>query len=382
MTTDLAKRNATATIRLLLDGHPPNGTQPSDCGLWAEVVTALYNAYDSGGLVAVHRVFNTLVKQAPDLIRLISSASVDKIRWTVAELYDEPFPMTRFIIPNILPTGMISLAGRPKVGKSWLALQIAHAVGRGGSTLEQAALSGKVLYLALEDTPRRLKDRCQKQGIPREANITFVTQWKPLDNGGIADLVAAMHLEGYTLIIIDTFSRACGRADQLDNREMNDLLGQLHQAVQSAEAATLMVDHHRKPNYLNTDPIDDILGSTAKSAVVDAALGLYKQRGKPGATLKIAGRDVEEQELALQWDATRFCWQLLGTTDQVTAATVQGELLEALATLGGQSTVTELAEYLGKQAGNISRELNELVAKGKVKRGERNGRQVPYLLVD
>ena len=51
-------------------------------------------------------------------------------------------------------------------------------------------------------------------------------------------------------------------------------------------------------------------------------------------------------------------------------------------TLGGQSTVTELAEYLGKQAGNISRELNELVAKGKVKRGERNGRQVPYLLLD
>lgn len=373
---------AGAAIRLLLNGNPPNGTSPSECGPWAEIMTALYDAYDCGGVAAARRVFNTLVKQVPELTQLISTEPINKTRWTVAELYNEQFLAPKFIVPRILPTGMISLAGRPKVGKSWLALQIAHAVGRGGSTLEQVAVSGKVLYLALEDTPRRLKDRCQKQGIPREANITFVTEWKSLDNGGIADLVAAMHLEGYTLIIIDTFSRACGRADQLDNREMNDLLGQLHQAVQSAEAATLMVDHHRKPNYLNTDPIDDILGSTAKSAVVDAALGLYKQRGKPGATLKIAGRDVEEQELALQWDATRFCWQLLGTTEQVTAATVQGELLEALVTLGGQSTVTELAEYLGKQAGNISRELNELVAKGKVKRGERNGRQVPYLLLD
>ena len=373
---------AGAAIRLLLNGNPPNGTSPSECGPWAEIMTALYDAYDCGGVAAARRVFNTLVKQVPELTQLISTEPINKTRWTVAELYNEQFLAPKFIVPRILPTGMISLAGRPKVGKSWLALQIAHAVGRGGSTLEQVAVSGKVLYLALEDTPRRLKDRCQKQGIPREANITFVTEWKSLDNGGIADLVAAMHLEGYTLIIIDTFSRACGRADQLDNREMNDLLGQLHQAVQSAEAATLMVDHHRKPNYLNTDPIDDILGSTAKSAVVDAALGLYKQRGKPGATLKIAGRDVEEQELALQWDATRFCWQLLGTTEQVTAATIQGELLEALVTLGGQSTVTELAEYLGKQAGNISRELNELVAKGKVKRGERNGRQVPYLLLD
>ena len=373
---------AGAAIRLLLNGNPPNGTSPSECGPWAEIMTALYDAYDCGGVAAARRVFNTLVKQVPELTQLISTEPINKTRWTVAELYNEQFLAPKFIVPRILPTGMISLAGRPKVGKSWLALQIAHAVGRGGSTLEQVAVSGKVLYLALEDTPRRLKDRCQKQGIPREANITIVTEWKSLDNGGIADLVAAMHLEGYTLIIIDTFSRACGRADQLDNREMNDLLGQLHQAVQSAEAATLMVDHHRKPNYLNTDPIDDILGSTAKSAVVDAALGLYKQRGKPGATLKIAGRDVEEQELALQWDATRFCWQLLGTTEQVTAATIQGELLEALVTLGGQSTVTELAEYLGKQAGNISRELNELVAKGKVKRGERNGRQVPYLLLD
>jgi RecA-family ATPase len=58
---------------------------------------------------------------------------------------------------ELLPEGLTILAGRPKCGKSWLALHIAMQVAAGGRTLESTPVEpGPVLYLALEDTKRRL----------------------------------------------------------------------------------------------------------------------------------------------------------------------------------------------------------------------------------
>jgi hypothetical protein len=44
------------------------------------------------------------------------------------------------------------------MGKSWLAPQIACAVGAGGSVPDRASEQDPVLYLALEGSPRRLSD--------------------------------------------------------------------------------------------------------------------------------------------------------------------------------------------------------------------------------
>ncbi len=53
-------------------------------------------------------------------------------RWTVAELLDAEFPEPKWAIPNLIPEGLSIIGGRPKVGKSWLLLQAAIAVGSGG----------------------------------------------------------------------------------------------------------------------------------------------------------------------------------------------------------------------------------------------------------
>jgi hypothetical protein len=84
------------------------------------------------------------------------------------------------------------LASRPKLGKSWLLLQIGLAVANGVTTLvsSEEAICGDVLYLALlEDSPRRLKRRMQKYcGLNRDAwprRFTPATNWKRLDEGGL-----------------------------------------------------------------------------------------------------------------------------------------------------------------------------------------------------
>jgi hypothetical protein len=72
-------------------------------------------------------------------------------------------PEPRWAIHNMVPEGMTLLAGRPKIGKSWLALGLALAIAQGGKVFGASAIQqGAVLYLALEDHRRRLQDRIRK----------------------------------------------------------------------------------------------------------------------------------------------------------------------------------------------------------------------------
>src|SRR6266568_6499532 len=47
---------------------------------------------------------------------------------TAAELQSKQFKPVRIILPRLIPEGVTVLAGKPKVGKSWLALDVCLAV--------------------------------------------------------------------------------------------------------------------------------------------------------------------------------------------------------------------------------------------------------------
>jgi hypothetical protein len=51
------------------------------------------------------------------------------------QLCDQKFRDLRYVVPGLFPEGVTLLASRPKLGKSWLMLQIGHAVAKGVSTL-------------------------------------------------------------------------------------------------------------------------------------------------------------------------------------------------------------------------------------------------------
>jgi len=306
-----------------------------------------------------------------------------KTRWTIEELVEANFPAPNWAVDTVIPVGLTFLAGRPKLGKSWLALQIAHAVGTGGKVLGIQVNKGKVLYLALEDSARRLKDRTEKQRIPADATIQFVTEWQSLKEGGLTELQIEIMRGGYSLVIIDTLSRAIGRSDQLDPAEMTIVIGSLQQLAISLNIAILVIDHHRKSNGFESSPIDDILGSTAKAAVADGALGLYKQQGKQGATLKITGRDMEEKELALAWDGLTCCWQSLGSADDVRTDSVKGDILRVIRELKEDNelpTPARIAKSLKLDRGFVSHTLADLWTAGKVRKAEKVGREQPYEL--
>src|SRR5262249_19836819 len=90
-----------------------------------------------------------------------SSGNKQPVRMvSLQELKAMTFEPLKYVVPGIFVEGLTLLAGKPKIGKSWLVLHAALAVARGGFTLgELHCKQGDVLYLALEDSERRLRSR-------------------------------------------------------------------------------------------------------------------------------------------------------------------------------------------------------------------------------
>ena len=111
--------------------------------------------------------------------------------FTAADLMKEDLPPVMWAVPGILPEGLSLLAGKPKLGKSWLALGLAVAKASGGVALGKIPVDrGEVLYLALEDNRRRLQNRLRKvlNGDPPPGGLHIATEWPRVDEGGADDL--------------------------------------------------------------------------------------------------------------------------------------------------------------------------------------------------
>jgi predicted transcriptional regulator len=376
---------ASEHIRALLSGCPPNGGVPETFGAYRDCIATLHEAHAHGGLPRVREAWKELTRRHPGLAALASGETpsrAHRVRWTAKELLDAEFPPINWVVPHLIAEGLAILAGRPKLGKSWLALQIAQAVATGGRIFDWTVEQGDVLYIALEDSDRRLQNRMRLQHWSPTPNAIFYTAWKPLDAGGFDTLQEEMTSGGIRLVVIDTLSRALsGRRNQNEVGEMTMVFSRLQHLALEGRAAILLVDHHSKPKGMAPDPIDDLLGSTGKGAAADIVMGLYRKRGERGGTLNVVGRDLEEDKnLALDWDARLRCWQLRGDAAEVVQGTSQADILTAFATLGGMATTTQVAKHLGLDKGNVSREISELANKGRLERLEKEGRAQPYRL--
>ncbi len=101
--------------------------------------------------------------------------------FTARDLMGMELPEVKWIIPGITPEGVHLLAGKPKLGKSWMAFGMAVAVASGGVALGKKHVEGgSVLYLALEDNQRRLQKRLKKllNGEDAPERLDIATTWR------------------------------------------------------------------------------------------------------------------------------------------------------------------------------------------------------------
>jgi hypothetical protein len=288
-------------------------------------------------------------------------------RWSVAELLDVVLPEPRWSVPGLIPEGVTILGGRPKVGKSWLSLQISGAVGSGGKVFDKDVEQGPVLYIALEDGPRRLQDRIKKLCIPREALITLVRDWPPMHEEGLSLLFDEIMKYNYRLVIIDTLTRAFRGLDQNDQPVISAVMDKVQRMSVDQHMSITFNDHTAKPKGLVADPVNDIMNSTVKTATADMVLALYREQGKAGARLLGRGRDTDVIDLAVHFDPITCCWQCDSDASRARITGSQKEVLEVLKTFGRVQAPT-VARALGRDRSYIAKVLNDLYALQKIKR--------------
>ena len=78
---------------------------------------------------------------------------------SAAELMDAPVTPTEYVVKGLLPKGLSILGGAPKVGKSWLVLDLCVRVATGKPLWEMDVQRGTAWYLCLEDTNDRVRQR-------------------------------------------------------------------------------------------------------------------------------------------------------------------------------------------------------------------------------
>ena len=88
----------------------------------------------------------------------------NKLKTVDAEtLLSTPMSKTMFIVAGLISQGVNVISGASKIGKSWLMLWLGLQVAQGNSIWGLPTLQCDVLYLSLEDTQRRIKDRPHRQ---------------------------------------------------------------------------------------------------------------------------------------------------------------------------------------------------------------------------
>jgi len=221
-------------------------------------------------------------------------------------------PPIRWIVPDLLPEGLTILAGKPKMGKSWLALALALAVASGTAVLGQGPLErGPVLYLALEDHERRLQRRLAQllDDAPAPRLHELLTACPRLHEGGVAVLEKwLLRRAGARLLIVDTLAKVRTPTPprtgiyEADYEALRDL-----KRLADAHAVALLLIHHLRKQPA-TDVFDQVSGSTGLTGAADSVLVLQRERGSSAAILHVSGRDVDERQVRLTFDRERARW--------------------------------------------------------------------------
>jgi hypothetical protein len=314
-----------------------------------------------------------VAKSQRETLRVVEShqSVVTPTTISAAFLLGLELPEARWAVPDVLPEGVTILAGKPKIGKSWLALGLGVAVGSGGRALGKIAVEpGEALYMGLEDNVRRLQKRMRKMlaggEAPRQLEVT--TDWPQLDEGGVEALDGWLDKRpDARLVVIDTLKKI--RPREASRRGVYDLdyeaLEPLVPLASGRGVAILVVHHLRKLEA--GDPLDMISGSTGLTGGVDGAMVLKRQRGRADAFVYVTGRDIEEEiELALRWKADSAGWAIIGDAEEYRLSKERAEVVGVLDETGEAMTPTEVADALGENLNAVKTRMWRMAKDGQL----------------
>lgn len=314
------------------------------------------------------------VKSAAKLAKPVNGhdSTAKNLKFSAETLDGQEFPPVEWFIEGILPTGLTILAGKSKIGKSWLALDIAITLASGQPAFSKISTrQTEVLYIALEDGRRRLQSRMRKllAGQAAPAGLIFANEWPRAGEGCLEQIQA--HLEqnpACRVVIIDTFGKVRGdpssRPKGVYQQDYQDV-GEFHAFAQRHNIALMLIHHTRKQEA--TDVMDLISGSTGIVGAADALMVLQRKRGQLDGTFSVTGRDIiDDGEFAVSFDKNTGKWTMLGEAKMVKAETEQQRIYDFLLAETEPQGPIDISDMLNMALQTVKSALKRLKKRGSV----------------
>lgn len=278
-----------------------------------------------------------------------------------------------FLIPDLLPADeLILLAGPPREGKGYIALGAAISVATGGKFLDRRCTQGSVLYVNLEDSESKIKQRQQRMEVCAGMPITWLDKFKLSELPYLIEI--ANEIEDLRLIIIDTLARSRDDNNEESSAKLSQILEPLQEYPKNRGVCVLLVHHTGKIGETleaKVDPFDLIRGSSAIRSTARGALLLVP--GKDGHRLLVENGHAEKLDMLIRRDPQTVAWTLCGNWAPAVDSTMKAQIMDHL-NRRGQGTVTEIAHALCFNARSVGTALSKLHAEDAVEKIAGKGR--------
>ena len=290
-------------------------------------------------------------------------------------LMTEDIPPLKFAVKPILPEGLVCIAGRPKAMKSWQMLKLCFCVENGLNYLGHEVEQGNALYLALEDSKRRLKERTFKlkhndvQYFP-----TTDIEAPYLNNGLEEDLQRWIDgVKNPKLIVIDTLARVKQRVSGFNKGtaydQDNELLRRIQQLAITNGVCIAFITHLSKAQQDYS--FDKITGSVGLQGMTDAMWLIDRGDNSPNASITGRGRDILDFQYAVKWNDETMTYDFVGNKFEIELNENRKMILDAMKELKRSGKIEvrpiDIIKHLGatsnsKEGKRISRTIQRMAS--------------------
>ena len=183
---------------------------------------------------------------------------------------------TMFIVDGLIPQGVNVLSGAAKIGKSWLMLWLGLQVSQGLPVWGIPTMHCDVLYLCLEDTLKRIKDRLFDLTDDSNRSFHLAVTCGLIGNGLEEEIINFLEDFPKTkLVIIDTLQKvrdskgSAGKTGMYGNDY--DDISSIKRIADEHDISIILVHHLRKLKD-GDDPFNEVSGSTGITGAAELTL--------------------------------------------------------------------------------------------------------------
>lgn len=341
-------------------------------------------------LIAEHELSNGSGRKTPAVMdgwnfRMVKKPPQPLKAVSAAELQEMDIPDIEWIVNKILPIGLSMLGAPSKYYKSYMALGLCCDICNGKKFLNFDSKKHGCLYLDLESTRRRPKNRLKQilkeEYFPKNLYILTGTDGVQRIGEGFEEQIR-QQLEAHPdikLIVVDVLQmiRQQAKRNQTGyDRDYEDF--KILKQIADSNSLGLMLIHHTRKMKDPYDVFNELSGSVGVMGALDCAWVITKDdRYSDEGTLHITGRDMESQKLKIRFNKKTFQWEYIGTEDDINARRLlkeyeDSQVAETIRRLvkqnnghweGSTSDIVEASKILNCQIYDDVRKVGSLINK-------------------